>query len=331
MVVEGIECTKVNLVNEELLNRANAEKIKLKAANAKLTQEVKTLKMMLATQHEEMKGLKVQVKNRILRSSLNSKWYTFYDSFIQCEAYKTDLEKERIARQKTAALIATDLRSLLKRNQQLIEGRVDEGEAQIGCSSDTVGSGPSVVTATSAPFVLPPPAPATPSAPKSTANVEDHGNNAVARLFRIQKLAKRGEPVYTVIDDWRSPKGGREFLMEVECNGDKARGTGLNKRMAKRMAAENILIKMGYTKDDKSPNGGNKSMSSGKPQRRVIFKELDIFAKTTPASTATAGGSSGRQLVPGVLLMRSLDNSGKLSETFFVALELILRKFHFSF
>lgn len=60
--IEGIDCVKVNLVNEDLLKVAKRETLELKATNSKLTQELKTLKNMLATQHMEMKGLRVQVK-----------------------------------------------------------------------------------------------------------------------------------------------------------------------------------------------------------------------------------------------------------------------------
>lgn len=78
----GVECAKVNLVNAELLNRANAETIKLKSTNAKLTQELKTLKMMMVTQHEEIKGLKAQVTlpfcvHRLIRNGTLSMIHPF--------------------------------------------------------------------------------------------------------------------------------------------------------------------------------------------------------------------------------------------------------------
>lgn len=61
--IGGVECMKMNLVNEELLKKAEREAGRLKSVNAKLTQELKWLKNMLATQNEEMKGLKAQVKS----------------------------------------------------------------------------------------------------------------------------------------------------------------------------------------------------------------------------------------------------------------------------
>lgn len=60
--IGGIECANVNLVNEDLLNVAKREILGLKATISKLSQELITLKRMLATQHEETKVLKVQVK-----------------------------------------------------------------------------------------------------------------------------------------------------------------------------------------------------------------------------------------------------------------------------
>lgn len=59
---EGVDCVKLNLVDEVLLEKAKRETMQLQTTNAKLTQELKLLKIMLATQNEEIKGLKAQVK-----------------------------------------------------------------------------------------------------------------------------------------------------------------------------------------------------------------------------------------------------------------------------
>lgn len=75
--IGGIECANVNLVNEDLLNVAKREILGLKATISKLSQELITLKRMLATQHEETKVLKVQVKFQFcfLCSIYSSNWF----------------------------------------------------------------------------------------------------------------------------------------------------------------------------------------------------------------------------------------------------------------
>lgn len=208
---------------------------------------------------------------------------------FQCEVYKKDLELERTAKQKMVSQFEVDLQSLIKRSHTLIVGTADET--------------PETVEKTSAQSFTP------------SLNVKTNVNhglegrmNAVARLFRIQNVKKKTEPIYTVLDDRRSPKGGRQFLIEVECNGETSRGTGLNKRSAKRMAAENILIKMGYAKDELAESEGSKKSSNEKSKRKIVFKEPEIIVKTV--SAVSAGGSAGRQIAPGVLLMKSQDNLG---------------------
>lgn len=118
-----------------------------------------------------------------------------------------------------------------------------------------------------------------PSAAPSTSTwmeiVDDDRANAVARLFRIQKVAKKPEPVYTLISDHRTPTGRREFVMEVECNGEKARGTGPNKRASKRMASENLLAITGYAEDQPSIGNGNKKTLRKKAKRRATLENAN--------------------------------------------------------
>lgn len=105
--------------------------------------------------------------------------------------YKKDIELERTARQKTAVQIASDLQSLLKRNQMLIDGKLDAA---------TVTAGPTHSIAASTAAKL---------ASTSMENVDDDNTNAVTRLLRIQQLAKKPEPVYSLISDHRPGTGRR--------------------------------------------------------------------------------------------------------------------------
>lgn len=146
------------------------------------------------------------------------------------------------------------------------------------------------------------------------ATVEDEVINPISRLLRMQQAARKREPVYSVIEE-RGQQKRKEFVVEVECNGEKAQGIGSNKKLAKRMAAENFLIKMGIPKIESIEIDGAKAAQSGKLQRRVVFKEPEALGQAV--SIASAGGSAGRQLVPGVLLMKSQENSGESIDSVF--------------
>lgn len=61
--VEEIDCVQVNLVaTEELYKAAKAETMELKAANATLKQDLKTMENTMAAQEEEMNVIRTQVE-----------------------------------------------------------------------------------------------------------------------------------------------------------------------------------------------------------------------------------------------------------------------------
>jgi len=61
--------------------------------------------------------------------------------------------------------------------------------------------------------------------------------NPISQLIQIQQSRKEKEPVYTVIDE-RGTARRREFVIEVSAAGFTASGTGPNKKLAKKIAAE---------------------------------------------------------------------------------------------
>lgn len=139
---------------------------------------------------------------------------------------------------------------------------------------------------------------------KSSDYVEDI--NPISRLIQIQQANKQKEPVYTVLEERGAPRR-REFVIEASVNGHSCSGVGPNKKIAKRNAAEALLALLGYThptsnapkpviKTEKEPE------SSGEKPRKVTFVEEKIEPQPS------VGGSSGRQLVPGLLLVG--DQSG---------------------
>lgn len=61
--------------------------------------------------------------------------------------------------------------------------------------------------------------------------------NPISQLIQIQQARKEKEPVYTVVDE-RGTARRREFVIEVSAGGLMASGTGPNKKLAKKIAAE---------------------------------------------------------------------------------------------
>lgn len=135
-----------------------------------------------------------------------------------------------------------------------------------------------------------------------TATDENELSNPISMLLRIQQAAKQSEPVYAMVEE-RGQGRRKEFIMEVSCTGLTARGVGGSKKLAKREAAKNILVQMGYgdcgDADLATANAIDKT-------RKVTFSETKVYNENNGQS---GRASSGRQLVPGILLMKSPENS----------------------
>lgn len=121
--------------------------------------------------------------------------------------------------------------------------------------------------------------------------------NPISRLMQIQQAKKEREPVYTLLEERKQPRR-REFFMQVTIGDHSFVGSGPNKKIAKRNAAEGLLQQLGYS----SPPAGKQRLTSA-----------DIMRKSYPEGEnmkAPVGGSGGRQLVPGVLLMTDNNKGG---------------------
>lgn len=135
--------------------------------------------------------------------------------------------------------------------------------------------------------------------------------NPISRLMQIQQARKEKEPVYTLLEE-RGVARRREFIMEVAASGKTATGVGPTKKLAKKEAAENLLVMLGYGRstvaNTSSPNKENMSGSanelSEKPGRKVTFIEGGGGSGGGSAGKQQ-GGSAGRQIVPGVLQLNS--------------------------
>lgn len=141
---------------------------------------------------------------------------------------------------------------------------------------------------------------------KSADYVEDI--NPISRLIQIQQAHKEKEPTYTVLEERGAPRR-REFVIEASVNGHSCTGVGPNKKIAKRNAAEALLALLGYnnsTSTNPKPVLKNeKENETNEKTRKVTFVEEKL-------ETPSVGGSGGRQLVPGLLLVG--DQSGAFQQ-----------------
>jgi double-stranded RNA-binding protein Staufen len=148
--------------------------------------------------------------------------------------------------------------------------------------------------------------------------------NPISRLVQIQQAKREREPVYTLIEEKGAPRR-REFVMEVSVGQHSAQGMGPNKKLAKRAAAEALLATLGYSKPQPQPakpsiktssavgsgsNGIDNKENVGEGKRKVTFVEVDTNETT---HSHPQGGSIGRQLVPGLLLVDNGTDSKVIS------------------
>lgn len=129
--------------------------------------------------------------------------------------------------------------------------------------------------------------------------LQDDGdtNNPVAALLRVQQLAKQIEPVYTVVEEHGQGRR-KEFVMEVNCGVRSARGSGCSKKIAKRIAAKEMLDQLDESGVASAASGEfiiQLSPSSSEKARKVTFTESKALNENA--------NQIGRQLVPGILLM----------------------------
>ncbi|KAM6456683.1 double-stranded RNA-binding protein Staufen homolog 2 isoform 3-T3 [Liasis olivaceus] len=71
------------------------------------------------------------------------------------------------------------------------------------------------------------------------------GMNPISRLAQIQQAKREKEPEYLLFSERGMPRH-REFVMQVKVGHEITTGTGPNKKIAKRNAAEAMLLQLGY-------------------------------------------------------------------------------------
>ncbi|KAJ8010910.1 hypothetical protein DPEC_G00080060 [Dallia pectoralis] len=114
------------------------------------------------------------------------------------------------------------------------------------------------------------------------------GMNPISRLAQIQQAKKEKEPEYMLLSERGMPRR-REFIMQVKVCGEVATGTGPNKKVAKRNAAEAMLLQLGYKAstcpqspteiDNKGWNGQKASFNeaTSNSQKGLLHLSPDVY------------------------------------------------------
>uniref|UniRef100_A0A8B9KYG1 Double-stranded RNA-binding protein Staufen homolog 2 n=1 Tax=Astyanax mexicanus TaxID=7994 RepID=A0A8B9KYG1_ASTMX len=128
------------------------------------------------------------------------------------------------------------------------------------------------------------------------------GMNPISRLAQIQQAKKEKEPEYMLLSERGMPRR-REFIMQVKVGVEVTTGSGPNKKVAKRAAAEAMLLQLGYkastvpTSPEKPDNKGWNGQRAGFPeasantQKGILHLSPDVYQEME--ASRNKGGSGG--------------------------------------
>ncbi|KFW88055.1 Double-stranded RNA-binding protein Staufen 2 [Manacus vitellinus] len=131
------------------------------------------------------------------------------------------------------------------------------------------------------------------------------GMNPISRLAQIQQAKKEKEPEYVLLSERGMPRR-REFVMQVKVGNDITTGTGPNKKIAKRNAAEAMLLQLGYKAstplqdqpeklgENKSWNGQNVGFSepTNNTPKGILHLSPDVYQEMEASRNKSAPGTT---------------------------------------
>ncbi|XP_065441827.1 double-stranded RNA-binding protein Staufen homolog 2 isoform X12 [Chrysemys picta bellii] len=135
------------------------------------------------------------------------------------------------------------------------------------------------------------------------------GMNPISRLAQIQQAKKEKEPEYILLSERGMPRR-REFVMQVKIGSEVTTGTGPNKKIAKRNAAEAMLLQLGYkastplqdqpekpgeNKGWNGPNVGFPEPTSNTP-KGILHLSPDVYQEMEASRNKAAPGTTGSYL-----------------------------------
>nr|XP_045754949.1 double-stranded RNA-binding protein Staufen homolog 2 [Mirounga angustirostris] len=122
------------------------------------------------------------------------------------------------------------------------------------------------------------------------------GMNPISRLAQIQQAKKEKEPDYVLLSERGMPRR-REFVMQVKVGNEVATGTGPNKKIAKKNAAEAMLLQLGYKASTSLQDQLDKSYPASKGCLKQQDLHILIACALEPAEAA--GRNAGPPLSKG--------------------------------
>ncbi|NXT45865.1 STAU2 protein, partial [Pluvianellus socialis] len=137
------------------------------------------------------------------------------------------------------------------------------------------------------------------------------GMNPISRLAQIQQAKKEKEPEYVLLSERGMPRR-REFVMQVKVGNEITTGTGPNKKIAKRNAAEAMLLQLGYKastplQDQPEKLGENKNWNGqnvGFPEptsntpKGILHLSPDVYQEMEASRNKSAPGTTVSYLSP---------------------------------
>ncbi|NWS55274.1 STAU2 protein, partial [Chunga burmeisteri] len=131
------------------------------------------------------------------------------------------------------------------------------------------------------------------------------GMNPISRLAQIQQAKKEKEPEYVLLSERGMPRR-REFVMQVKVGNEITTGTGPNKKIAKRNAAEAMLLQLGYKAstplqdqpeklgENKSWNGQNVGFSepTSNTPKGILHLSPDVYQEMEASRNKSAPGTT---------------------------------------
>ncbi|KAI7792844.1 double-stranded RNA-binding protein Staufen-like protein 2 [Triplophysa rosa] len=136
------------------------------------------------------------------------------------------------------------------------------------------------------------------------------GMNPISRLAQIQQAKKEKEPEYMLLSERGMPRR-REFIMQVKVGAEVTTGTGPNKKVAKRNAAEAMLLQLGYKAstplqntsekmDNKGWNGQRAAFpeTTANPQKGILHLSPDVYQEMEASRNKGVPSAPGNYLTP---------------------------------
>ncbi|XP_039953616.1 maternal effect protein staufen [Bactrocera tryoni] len=167
---------------------------------------------------------------------------------------------------------------------------------------------------------------------KEKNDADTETENPITRLIQLQQNRKEKEPIFELIaKNGNENSRRREFIIEVTAHGMVARGTGNSKKLAKRNAAQNLLLAMGERDTAAAELKSNTPLAytqsvvcvesvvtagvqASKEQTNTVLQP-NVEATAAPAITATPAVAAEAHIdvplvtttagqVPGILILR---------------------------